>query len=70
MVTVVLTYPTAENMDTRGMLTPGRGVRSSGRSVGALILPSFLPLCFVSGRKKPSSCDVDRTSGRCSHSYS
>ena len=53
MVTVVLTYPTAENMDTRGMLTPGRGVHSSGRSVGALSLPYFLPLCFVSGRKKP-----------------
>ena len=25
MVTVVLTYPTAENMGTRGMLTPGWG---------------------------------------------
>ena len=53
MVTVVLTYPTAENMGTRGVLTPGWGEHSSGRPVGTLSLPSFLPLCFVSGRKNP-----------------
>ena len=29
------------------------GGHSSGRPVGTLSLPSFLPLCFVSGRKKP-----------------
>ena len=50
---VVLTYPTAENMGTRDMLTPGWGEHSSVGSVGALSLPCILPLCFVSGRKKP-----------------
>ena len=50
---VVLTYPTAENMGPRGMLTPGWGKHSSGGSVGALSPLCFLPLCFVSGRKKP-----------------
>ena len=50
---VVLTYPTAENMGTRDMLTLGWGEHSSGGAVGALSLPCFLPLCFVSGRKKP-----------------
>ena len=52
-MTAVLTYPTAENMGPCGMLTPGWGKHSSGGSVGALSLPCFLPLCFVSGRKKP-----------------
>ncbi|KAI4535344.1 hypothetical protein MG293_014570 [Ovis ammon polii] len=34
---VVLTYPTAENMGTRGMLTPACGEHSSGRSINVTL---------------------------------
>ena len=39
---VVLTYPTAENMGTRGMLPPACGEHSSGSSVGGTE-PPLLP---------------------------
>ena len=68
VVTVVLTYPTAENMGTRGMLTPGwGGCKALGGLWGPWASPpSFLYALCLEGRN-PRSCDLGRPSGRCSH---
>ena len=46
MVTVVLTYPIAENMGTRGVLTPGLGGAQLGEACGDPE-PPLLPSCML-----------------------